>query len=281
MENKVLIAISTYKKNTALTELLDTMKENGYLDSNDVLICDDGAPGAKEVWKKYNQPNIFYTGGSNVGISRNKNRGIKFFLENKQYTHLVLLDDDLLFTRPGMIEAMRATGQHHLTGYLGTWIPGYGIKRDEREQLSGNTFIGDFPVQGEAPGGTYYCLGAQGIMLFLTREIVEKAMYFHVPPGKYGYEHSIYTNVINTCMGIHMDWFPVFKNTPKYLIGNYNHPNNYDVGKVGDGKVKKNDWHIEKNSAWWQKKKIDIYNGINYINKQHQVPEGEEILKHG
>lgn len=262
--NSRLISITTFRKNKALEELLDTLKEFKYFEDCDILVCDDGGGEARGVVKKYNP--CLYTTGDNLGIARNKNRGIKYFLENDQYKHLVLLDDDLLFTGSGLIDALIGAEWPHITGYLGTYTPGVGIEAEERKQFSGNAFFDDFKPTGKTDKGVMFCPGAQGIMLYMVREVVEKAMYFHVPPGHYGYEHSIYSNVINKITDYQIDHFPIFIRTPAYLIGNYEHPNNYEAKP-------------EQNAKWWINKKLDISLGINYINRVHGVPTGEVVEK--
>lgn len=262
--NKTLIAISTYKKNGALQELLTSLIDNDYPTTCDILICDDGSGEARELVKDYSP--ILYIESKNPGsIARNKNRGIKYFLENTQYEYLILLDDDLLVRSPGLVEALIETEYPHITGYLGKYTEGVGIEADERKQFSGNAFFDDFKPKGKTDKGVMFCPGAQGIMLFLTREIAEKAKYFHVPPGRYGYEHSIYSNVINKILGYQIDHFPIFIRTPVYLIGNYNYPNVYEAKP-------------EENVKWWSKKKLDILLGIDYINNKPGVPE-DEILE--
>ena len=266
--NDVLIGISTFRKNQALRELLKSAQDNGYLDANDILITDDEAPGALEVFQEFVHPNLLYIGGQNLGIAKNKNRSLRYFLHHPQYKQVILLDDDLRFSRNGLVEALKATELPHVTGYLGSWVEGLGPDPDERKQFSGNSFFDDFPIQGLSKNrDCFYIHGSQGIMMYMTREIVEKAQYFHIPPGKYGYEHSIYSNVINRCMGFHVDWFPVLIDTPKYIVGNFNHPNNY----VADPQT---------NSKWWQEKKAQIQKGINFVNKVSGVPAGEEVLRH-
>lgn len=265
-----LQVVSSYLKPNCLKEFLESAREHGYLDNNHVLITDDDPEhSAKPVWEEMVHPNLFYIGAkARAGISKNKNRGIQFFLKNPKYETISLYDDDLTFVAPGLIEACINTRLPHLTGYLGSYVEGLGPDPDERKQFSGNPFFTDFPRQASSEtGDVIYCSGSQGIMMYMTKAMVEKAMYFHVPPGHYGYEHSIYSNVINKCQGLYIDSFPILYLTPKYLIGNFNYPNQYTAMP-------------EQNSKWWMEKKEEVRRGINFINKVSQVPEGEQVCQH-
>lgn len=131
--SKVLIAISTYQKIDALEVLLDSLHQHGYFESNKVVVCDDNQGKSYTLTKKDN-PNhpcwgmdpkqrteftkssvpdftakfnkayevdievIF--GSERGGVAKNKNRGIKYFLEHKEYDELLMLDDDIVFTAP-------------------------------------------------------------------------------------------------------------------------------------------------------------------------------------
>ena len=260
-EKSVLWACSSYLKNGALEDLLDSIIEHGYDREADILICDDGEGHARDLVKMYG---LLYTTGDRGGIGHNKNRGIKYFLDNPQYKELVLIDDDVIMTRPGLMEEFRRTGSCHVTGYLGSYEDGLGFTQDTRIQLSGNPFFKDFPVKGQTDTGLIYCLGSQGFLMYFTREIVEKAKYFPVGPGHYGYEHSLYSNTINRLLGLYIDWFPILYKTPKYCVGNYSWPNQYEAKP-------------ELNHKWWLKKRVDIMSGVNYINKHHGIPEEEVI----
>lgn len=259
-----LIAISTFKKNPALVELLDSLNKHGYMEVADILVTDDGEGEAKGSIP----PGVLYTTGKNLGIAKNKNRAIKYFLENPQYNYLLLLDDDIVFRASGLIEECIDTRLQHVTGYLGQWEDGVGVVgADDRPQLSGNPFFVDFPRQGQTEDGKIsFRFGSQGGMLFFSRTILEKAGYFHIPPGKYGYEHSIHSNVINRVQGYCIDWFPILENSPKFFHDNGKYANAYEAKP-------------QENNDWWINKKREIQKGINFINRSHGVPENEEVLK--
>ncbi len=262
MTNKFLIGVSTYLKNGALREFLDSAIKNDYLETCDILICDDADGHAKEVFAEYPQKGLLYTTGSNLGIARNKNRAIRFFLEQKHYTHLILTDDDMLFTAPGLFEECIAAGWPHTMGYLGEMSCSLEGAR--------GGFFDTFPIKGKTDiePETIFTNGSQGVMLYMTRDVVEKCMYYPIAPGRYGYEHSIYSNIINNAyLKYAMDWFPFLKTFPKFMVGNYNHPNQYEAKP-------------EENQKWWLDMRNKIQSGVDYINKKSGVPDGEEVLKH-
>lgn len=257
---ETLIAISTYLKHEAIRELLGSLKKHGYFEEADILVTDD-ANDASFLVDEF--PGLIYMGNKErLGIAKQKNKAIKYFNDSEKYQYLILLDDDIVFRAPGLIQECVSTGLEHLTGYLGQWEDGVGIVgADDRPQLSGNPFFIDFPRQGQTEDGKVtFRYGSQGGMLFFTREIIQKAGYFHIPPGKYGFEHSIYSNVINRVQGYCIDWFPILEDSPKFFHDNGKYPNQYDASK-----------DIKLNNPWWSKKKDEIRKGISFINRNPGV----------
>ena len=181
------------------------------------------------------------------GVSINKNRGIKFFLDNPQYEDILMLDDDITFNGSGLIEHCRASGHKHLCGYLGspTDKPGWPLHSGE----TGNSFFTVFPAKGEDEY-VYYCGGAQGMMMYIIRDLLEKVKYLNVMKHKYGYEHAIWSNRLNMADGKYLDWFPVLKESPRFFV-TQNIANNYAIHDV------------YANSKEWEKLKELTFRGVD------------------
>lgn len=279
--NRVLITISTYQKSNALLVLLDTLIAHGYDKGNRILVTDDNAGEGYTVTKKDN-PNhpllgeldslvmdsapaavakfkelhpeveiecVF--GKKRGGVAINKNRGIKYFLENKEFTHLLMLDDDIQFIKPGLIDLMLESKMQHLTGYLGSPSDPFGtaIKFGSVQ----NPFFQTFPPQGENEYA-YFCGGCQGVLLWCDRDTVEKVGYMDLGPDYYGFDHSLWSNRINMLHGKYMDWFPVLKGCGQFFI-TQEVPNNYVA-----------DWN--KNQKYWEKRKPEIFKGLFLSSKR-------------
>jgi len=182
------------------------------------------------------------SGKARGGVAINKNRGIKYFLEHPEFDELLMLDDDIVMTGPGLLEACRATGEPHMTGMLGSGLQSESFGADACP------FFQSFPPKGETPTH-FYCEGSMGCMLYFTREAVRKAGYFDRMPDIYGAEHSLYSNRINALYGKYIDWFPILKGCDRFFISQ-EIPNNYAA-------------NYEKNMKYWAKRKPEIFKGIN------------------
>ena len=186
------------------------------------------------------------SGKARGGVAINKNRGIKYFLEHPEFDELLMLDDDIVMTGPGLLEACRATGEPHMTGMLGSGLQSESFGADACP------FFQSFPPKGETPTHLY-CEGSMGCMLYFTREAVRKAGYFDRMPDIYGAEHSLYSNRINALYGKYIDWFPILKGCDRFFISQ-EIPNNYAA-------------NYEKNMKYWAKRKPEIFKGINLTIK--------------
>jgi len=180
-------------------------------------------------------------GDKRGGVAINKNRGIKYFLEHSEFDELLMLDDDIVMTGPGLLEALRATGEPHMTGLLGGQE---GLVFGE----DACPFFQSFPPLGERDTH-WYCTGSMGMMLYATRECVEKVGYMDVLVGKYGYEHALFSNRINMLYGKHLDWFPILKGCEKFFESQ-SIPNNYVANPA-------------ENQKGWAKRKEEIFRGID------------------
>lgn len=186
------------------------------------------------------------SGKARGGVAINKNRGIKYFLEHPEFDELLMLDDDIVMTGPGLLEACRATGEPHMTGLLGG-TEGAIFGADACP------FFQSFPPKGETPTH-WFCTGSMGMMLWYTRACVEKVGYFNAMPDKYGAEHSLYSCRINALYGKYIDWFPILKGCEGYFVSQ-SIPNNYTAD-------------YEKNMKYYNKIKPEIFKGINLTIKK-------------
>lgn len=272
---KALIAISTYQKDLALSTLLESLVEHNYHIGNRIVVTDDHQglpydldrktnpdhplfkdndlqeikrPSAVMVVEGFKQahPDVDIScvfGKSRGGVAINKNRGILVFMQDESCQELLLLDDDIVMTGPGLLEACRATGEPHMTGMLGQ-----NSAQAASFGADACPFFDSFPKMGETPTHIY-AGGSMGCMLYFTREAVRKAGYFDRMPDMYGAEHSLYSNRINALYGKYIDWFPILKGCDRFFISQ-EIPNNYAA-------------NYEKNMKYWAKRKPEIFKGIN------------------
>jgi len=249
---KKAIAISTYKKNGALRVLLNSMHEHMKDELSYVHIADDANGEAKEVFEEFKDKfPLYYSSGNRLGIAQNKNRGIEFFLKKTDATHLILMDDDIEIIAPGLYDALINAKHPHITGFLSNY-------RDTVEGgvLNSESFFKEFPPKGQTED-LVFCGGAQGVLLFFERRVLEKVGYFDTFwKGKYGFEHSIFSNRINRVLGYYIDWFPIFKKSGKYFKDQGNFPNQYDAKP-----------ELDLNRPQWMEQKQVIFDGQSLINK--------------
>lgn len=270
---KALLAISTYMKDVALLTLLESLVEHGYHIGNKLIVTDDNQglpytlsrktnpnhplfegndlqeikrPSAPIVVEKFKQahPDVDIScvfGKARGGVAINKNRGILAFMQDESCQELLLLDDDIVMTGPGLLEACRATGEPHMTGLLG------GSEAEVFGAVQA-PFFETFPKKGETPTH-WYVEGSMGMMLYATRSCVEKVGYMDVGPGHYGFDHSLWSNRINALHGKYIDWFPVLKGCENFFVSQ-SIPNNYNAD-------------YSQNNKYWIKRKPEIFKGID------------------
>jgi GT2 family glycosyltransferase len=138
-------------------------------------------------------PRVFL-GTENLGVSGNSNRAIKWFMDETDADHLCLCNDDL-----------------HV---LGDFVSFYGRGHTDLD-------IGMFcfcPSGGIYDHGSYRWVTVRsrgyairlmpritGIMISITRKLIEKVGYFDTRFGKFGEEHCDYTYRARFAGGIRLD----------------------------------------------------------------------------
>lgn len=273
LEPTIALSVSTYKKPEALKGWLESVLAN-FGPVKAVNISDDNDGECEEIAHQYSSLfeekgiKLAYSTGPNKGVAVNKNRGIKFFIEDptaQDCNYLVLSDDDIAFTRnkltpmqhtirgvfnfgeetlsEQLISVHKASKSHHITGYLGNY----------RDPLSGNPFFEQFPPVMETEY-LYFCQGSQGILLSFTKEAILQTGFLDVFPTRYGYEHVLYTARINRIFGMEPSLFPILKNCHRYF-GCQNIANNYQVVPA----------ELDKNAKFYRKRLDEVYTGVNLV----------------
>lgn len=266
-----LISITSYLKPLALEQLIVTLLEHGYDKGNTLMICcDNGGIDTKPVYDKFRKDCklVLAHGAERQGISANKNRGIKYFLQKTHFEKLLLLDDDILFKRPGMLEHLEeACQQVDLPLMTGLWTDFNGNKEENILGASNRGWFTDFPEKG---GTELVSLheGCHGCLKYLKREAVEKVGYFHVFPEKYGFEHSNFCSRILKEYEVCPRLYPILRTSPWFFCGN-KIPNNYEVDIETVFKV---------NGAEHDRLLNEIYNGRMIYEKDHGLNKKKERI---
>lgn len=238
MENKLLIGITTFRKPNSLQRLLESLFEHGY-DKHTIHVADDAQSedsefngvrigSALEVVNNFKGVRCSY-GNARGGISKNKNRNLKFMLDS-DYNHVLLLDDDLEFVRPGLYEELLEVCEknriNHITGQWSSSQP-------ELEQLTGGGWSTTFPVQAMGHNVTWH-EGSHGCSGFFTRKCIEEIGYMNVLKEKYGYEHSLYTSRAMLAVDKRTPkWHPQHSRASRFYTGQAAPiPNNYEIENV-------------------------------------------------
>jgi len=259
--------VTTFKKPTALRDILNSLIEYNYHEGNTIMIADDDNGSSKEVYQEFRKRcKLVYATGPNGGISVNKNRIIKYFLAKPHLDELVLLDDDLVFSRKGLLEHCReACKEIKLPFISGLWTD-FESKDDlSKMQQSGLHWSEQFPVIAETKLTTWHG-GKHGCMLYFQREAIEKVGYYNIFPMGYGFEHSIYFSRLLRTYAMAPECYPILKYSHLYFHGN-NIPNNYEVNV---------DKVFEINGPVHQKLLNDVYNGYGLYSKDSGLKKKKE-----
>jgi GT2 family glycosyltransferase len=139
------------------------------------------------------QPRHFL-GNVNLGVAGNSNRAIKWFMDETDADHLCLLNDDLHVL--GDFVAHYAAGHRDLGTEMFCFCPSGG-------SYSHPSYIG--PTV-RSRGFTIKLMPRfTGIMMSVTRKLVEKIGYFDARFGKFGEEHCDWTIRARFAGGIKLD----------------------------------------------------------------------------
>jgi glycosyltransferase involved in cell wall biosynthesis len=272
-------SVSTFKKNLALDRWLDTFAQFHDVESlSHFVITDDDFPTARPIYEKFKPilgDKLAYIGGCRKGIARNKNRGIRYFLEKTEDEILILCDDDIQWCGKGIEQAFLGSNWAHILGYWGA--PELEDFRDIPY------FATDHPIFAETKD-LMFSSGAQGVMMFAGRNVIDPNNggigYFDLPPGMYGYEHSLYSNRINRKFGYHPDYFAFLKDCERFYIPQ-SVPNDYEpdfvLDKRGNKILDSAGQPILVNREWWFKRRQEIFDGWSLVKKDHGL--GDEVCR--
>lgn len=268
-----LLAITTFKKPQAADELIETLIKHNYHLNNRIILCDDSENReGKEVFEKYRKEcKITYSAGTErQGIAVNKNRGLKYFFTKTHFDDILLLDDDLLFERPGLIEHCKFVCNEDikLPFITGMWVD-FDFKKEETIKGSnGLGWFSSFPVKAATPFTTWH-EGSLGCMLYIQRSAAERVGYFNKLSYFYSHEHSLYYSRLLAAYGRCPELFPLLKNSGGWYYKGNKIPNNYDVDM-------QQVWEV--NGKEHAELLQQVYQGYGVYNKEHSLRKSKEVL---
>jgi glycosyltransferase involved in cell wall biosynthesis len=169
------IGIATFDRRDRLARLVGGLAEHTRSEHR-LVVADDGSTDGTVQWCREN--GLTVVSGRNRGVARNKNRAL-FALSALGCDPLILLEDDLVPTRPGWErEWIRATGRwHHL---------GYRHPKIAKHDLSGSGTAED-PILSR--GWTAQCLS-------VSAQVMGRVGYFDPRFQGWGHEHGDWTERI-------------------------------------------------------------------------------------
>lgn len=275
MSKPFFLSFSTYQKTDAAQALLDSLIQHGYADSAQIHLADDNAGrpytiyrdkntshpcwnnlpkdvtehsmrSAVDLYEEYKAkiPDLALSyGKERLGIAGNKNRSIYYFLEKTKAEHCLLLDDDIVFRAPGMLEEWRQVLQDntfvrngyrsqlsHLTGFWTDFNPDYiDPLKNQPWAVSREGWFKDFPVEALADqrGKVEWRKGTMGVSNFYTRRALQAVGYYDTNLSKYGFEHTLHSaRVLQLVDKRAPNLYPLYYNCARYFIGQ-NIANNY------------------------------------------------------
>ena len=136
----------------------------------------------------------YFLGNINLGVAGNSNRALKWFLDETDADHLCLLNDDLHVL--GDFVAHYAAGHRDLGTEMFCFCPSGGM-------YSHPSYIG--PTVRSRGYAIKLMPRFTGIMMSVTRKLVEKIGYFDARFGKFGEEHCDWTIRARFAGGIRLD----------------------------------------------------------------------------
>lgn len=269
-----LIGITTFKKNDIAEDLLNSLHTYGYTQDNTIILADDSPGEALSVFKNTSYVEAYLTGNRH-GIWANKNRIIRYFLNDSDCDYLLLLDNDIVFTAPGCLDELENAsketdprtvnqiGHQHITGYV--------VDADGNDGLQKT-----FPYEGETNYLKFHP-GCHGCFLWFTRENLKKVGYMRRYSYFYGGEHS---ELSNRCLMAQNKapeyWYPVLKRSTKFFKLNPRDRHVYDVDL---------EQVYAKNLEEMHKFNADTRRGVNILNsntgldKELTVRRGDVITE--
>ena len=141
---------------------------------------------------------VTFVGDRNLGVAGNSNRALKFFMDG-DWDHLCLCNDDLLVHG----DFIKLYAQAHKD--LGVGMFCYCPFDRPSAAISGAPETYKWTTYPWRGYNVKFLPRFTGIMISITRELVEKIGYFGAEFGKFGEEHSDYTIRARFAGGIRLD----------------------------------------------------------------------------
>jgi GT2 family glycosyltransferase len=286
--HKALISITTFKKTKALQALLESLVKHGYSEFP-IVVADDwsnqkdqfglsASDVLEEFRGKFASLKLCYNDKSfQLGISRNKNRGIREFLKEPEYESILMLDDDVLMMRRGYIEYCLEVSKKCNIGHLNGYWTDFNQERFESDKLvglSGLNWHKDFSIKAflyDPETDTDLVSihnGTQGCAVWVSRDLMVKTGYFNKMPYTYGMEHSLASARMNMIENLPPEQFPVLRRCHYWIMGQ-NIPNDYDIS------------HEKLNTIQTQAYQAglrDVYAGRELLQTESHLPKKGEIV---
>lgn len=208
---KSAIAIITYRRQHAIKKMMEGIEQHcpvyqtaifedcGQRDNTSDYLCAGRVPEAprKDLmatrWvpgenpMDANFPNAeVWLGDANLGVTGNSNRALKWFMDG-DWDHLLLCNDDLIVNG----DFAKFYGQAHQD--LGVGMFCFCDFTEASPAISGKPESYKWTTYRHRGYGIKFLPRFTGIMMSVTRELVEKIGYFDAEFGKFGEEHCDYT----------------------------------------------------------------------------------------
>jgi len=174
------LGIITYNRKDCLIQCINSIRQTDAFLLSKIIVADDASTDGTAEWLEQQKDIISVLGRKNVGIARNSNRALSL-LRNVDYGFLI--NDDVKFNKPGWVRkyvnAMIKSPYHHF-GFMGGQLGINLVKVETRRGVKisfHNQMMGSF--------------------LTFTKKVLERVGGFNAHYGKYGFEHSEWTERIS------------------------------------------------------------------------------------
>ncbi|CAI3936821.1 glycosyltransferase family 2 protein [Commensalibacter communis] len=171
---KLGIAITTYNRAEHLLKQIGLIRKF-CLGNYELIVCDDGS--SDNTIELLEKEEVSYISSENKGVAWNKNRGIYYLANYTSCDAFLLLDDDILPCMYGWdVEWRQGALLHGHVNYISDFV---------------NAPIVFGRCTAHNPG---LCGLVQGAALAISREALQFVGYMDNRFGRYGHEHTEYTN---------------------------------------------------------------------------------------
>lgn len=171
---KLGIAITTFNRAEHLLKQINFIRQFS-LGEYELVVCDDGS--TDNTVEMLEQADVSYISSGNKGIAWNKNRGLYYLANYTSCDVFLLLDDDILPCMYGWdVEWCKGAQLHGHINYVSDFV--------KSKVVFGR-------CTAHNPG---LCPVVQGTALAMSREAFQFIGYMDSRFGRYGHEHTEYTN---------------------------------------------------------------------------------------